>query len=242
VTGKEGSALLADLEAESAKSFAGGRPFQSVEKLVGDLGRAQDARSRTRTQQALAKGQDAIGVMVALGATSLVTVLFFGYWMLRNVARPLDRMPGALEAILAGDHQRRLEDLVGSLSVCRIGRGVNELVDRLQRVQSERGIEFLLACAAVERLLDAMGEAGALLTPGKRLVAANEPARELIRARDAPFEDIHASMLEADPSSVKEMPLWAPGGLRLGDLVCIRGDSGRPEVSRGPSLSPEKAG
>jgi HAMP domain-containing protein len=232
-TDKESLALLRELEVESTKFFAGGRSLQSAEKLVGDLANAQDESLRIKSRQTFAMGQDGIGLMVVFGSMSLVALLFFGYWMVRNVARPLDRMSRALEAILAGDNQRRLEDHGASLAVCRIGGGVNQLVDRLQRVESERGIEFLLACSAVEKLLDARGEAGALLTPGKRLVAANEQARELIRARDAPFEVIAASMLEAAPSRVKEIRLWAPSGLRLGDLVCISGDSGKPEGSPG---------
>lgn len=81
-------------------------------------------------------GQTVIYIMVLLAADVAVFALF-GRWLVRKrVLTPLDRMIDGVEAIAAGDYQRRLPP-GETVEVARLAEAVNHMAGRMIRHQRE---------------------------------------------------------------------------------------------------------
>jgi HAMP domain-containing protein len=151
----------------------------------------------------------------------LVLTLYFGYWLSKCITQPIERLARGLDAVTAGDLNRRFADQGPTSAIAEIAASLNQLTDRLQRSESTPRSDLLLACAALERLLDADARPCGVLAGGNRLVASNEEARKLVLARASPFHGLAAEAREKDASAVETLPLEGPGGQSLGDLVRI---------------------
>lgn len=107
----------------------------------------------------------------------------------------------------------------------RLSGSIDQLADRLQRIENDRRLDFLLVSAALERLLaDRVGACG-LLSPGKRLIVGNVEARRLVEARGRSYDAIVEEHLETKPESVERWPLLDRDSVVLGELVTVRGEA-----------------
>ncbi|MBI4602400.1 MAG: HAMP domain-containing protein [Planctomycetes bacterium] len=175
-----------------------------------------------------------MGLLAVGGALALVLALLFGWWLSRRLAQPLEGLVKGLEAVQAGDLGRRLSADGSTGAIAELAAGLNTLADRIQRLEAAPRRDLLLACAALERLLEPAGGARGVVTPEGRLLASNEEARRLVLERGASFAWIAGDLAGKEPARVEATPLQGPGGEELGRLVSLRLE-GRLDPHRAPA-------
>jgi len=226
VKGERASGLI-DSVNEKAESFFGGQmpldDMLEVLSAVVDLQEDSILRGGAQIQQVSQSGS---GLVAVLGALGLLTALLFGYWLTRTVGYPLERTVRTAEAIAGGNLHRRAEEENSNVAIDRLARAINQLADRLQRVESDRRLDFLLARAAVEKLLEERDQPAGLLTPGRRLIVANGEARRLVDEKRSSLDAIAVAASKEDPDAVERVSLEGPEGLGLGELVFLRRAAG----------------
>lgn len=205
----------------SATSWTAGdrASLERAEALaVGLVGAGLDSSRRT-LETARALGRSGVGLISVTAVAGLLLALYFGYWIARHVTQPLERIGRGLDQVAAGDLARRFPHDVGSDAVSEISLGLNVILDRLQRAETQPRTDLLLVSSAVERLFDGETRACGVLAGGHRLLASNEIARRLILEKNTSFQWLTAAARRLSPQRVETRELLGPAGDRLGEII-----------------------
>jgi HAMP domain-containing protein len=214
--------LVARAAASLDRYFAGDG---SADELEGFLRGAVALETRawdSLASEVARNSQSGLGLVAILGGVGLLAALLFSYWLTRTIGYPVERMAEGVASINGGDLHRRLEERSHVRVISRLSSEINAMADRLQRGELDRRVDFLLAAAALEKVLDERGFPSGVLTPGKRLLVANEAARRLADEKKSNFARLAEELAARHPADVETIALRGVGNSALGDLVTIR--------------------
>jgi NtrC-family two-component system sensor histidine kinase KinB len=160
----------------------------------------RDAGVRARDEASRATR---IVIGVSLMAILLATVV--AVWLARAVVVPVRELTDSVEAIRAGDFDRRIP-LTSPDELGHLAAGFNRLAETLAEYRRSSLGELLAAKTTLEATLNALPDAVLVFGPDGTLVALNPPAETLLAAKcacgqsrlaDLPFSDIQRAAIEA---------------------------------------------
>jgi NtrC-family two-component system sensor histidine kinase KinB len=201
----------------------------ALRRAVADCASIRESNFRSMQLAAIAARDEARRATVMVAAISALALLIstlVALALARSVLRPIHELSRSVEALRAGDFDRRVEvsapDELGSLEV-----GFNRMAEALAEFRRSNLGEVLRAKETLEATLRAMPDAVLVIDPDGIIVASNSLAKSVLEAIGA-----------VEARRVVELPLpsqslWAVDAALRGE----RGDARRAEFSRALSVS-----
>jgi NtrC-family two-component system sensor histidine kinase KinB len=224
-----GDVLLSRVGQRDAMALYNQRVNPALRKAVADCARIRESNFRSMQLGAIVARDEArrATIMVAaISAVALIISTLVALALARSVLRPIQELSNSVEALRAGDFERRARvsasDELGSLAL-----GFNRMAEALAEFRRLNLGEVLRAKETLEATLQALPDAVMVLDPDGTIVASNPLARSVLKAIGAE----HAQRIAEMPLSSGS--LWAVDAALRGE----RGNETRAEFSRALSVS-----
>lgn len=156
----------------------------ALRRAVADCARIREAHFRTMEQTALLVGRRAQQAIVVVGAISVAALLVSALVALalaRSVLRPVQELHASVEALRAGDFERRVRVSSGD-ELGRLALGVNRMAEALAEFRRSNLGEVMRAKEALEATIAALPDAVLVIDPQERIAALNPLAGAILKA------------------------------------------------------------
>jgi two-component system, NtrC family, sensor histidine kinase KinB len=224
-----GDVLLSRAGQRDAMAVYNQRVNPALRRAVADCASIRESNFRSMQLGAIVARDEArrATIMVAgISAVALIISTLVALALARSVLRPIHELSESVEALRAGDFDRRAQvsatDELGSLAV-----GFNRMAESLAEFRRLNLGEVLRAKETLEATLRALPDAVLVIDPDGSIVASNPRARSVLEATGA-----------ENAQRIAELPLpsaslWAVNAALRGE----RGNETRAEFSRALSVS-----
>jgi two-component system, NtrC family, sensor histidine kinase KinB len=224
-----GDVLLSGAGQGDAMAVYNQRVNPALRKAVADCASIRESNFRSMQLGAIVARDEArrATIMVAgISAVALIISTLVALGLARSVLLPIQELSSAVEALRAGDFERRARvpasDELGSLAV-----GFNRMAEALAEFRRLNLGEVLRAKETLEATLRALPDAVLVIDPDGTIVASNPLARLVLKAIGA-----------ENAERIAEMPLSSESLFAVdAALGGERGNETRAEFSRALSVS-----
>lgn len=224
-----GDALMLLVGDRDAMAIYQQRVNPALRNAVTDCATIRESNFRSMQAAATAVRDDARRATIMVGAISAVALLISAVIALalaRSVLLPIQQLGSSVEAIRAGDFDRRTRvhtsDELGSLAA-----GFNRMAESLAEFRRSNLGEVLRAKETLESTLQALPDAVLVIDPDGHIVASNPRAKSVLKASGAE----HAQRIAELP--FPSASLWALNAALRGEYANVT----RAEFSRALSVS-----
>jgi two-component system, NtrC family, sensor histidine kinase KinB len=217
-------ALLSIVDEHEAMAVYYQRVNPALRLAVADCAQIRESNFRTMEQAAIISRDEARRATTLVTLISALALLISGFVavaLARSVLRPIHELSSSLEALRAGDFDRRAgvsaSDELGGLAV-----GFNRMAEAIGEFRRSNLGEVLRAKETLEATLRALPDAVLVIDPDARIVASNPLAKLVLDATGA-----------GEARQVADLPLPAQSLLAI--EAALRGERAtaiRAEFSR----------